>query len=106
MLHRRGFMTGLVSALAAPAIVHAGNLMPVKQILLRPFTLDDFNKILGPMINQLAEQVAKDILNYGTSPLGFRLQASNFTETVGESASFVKYQPLNIKPMWAKDFCK
>jgi hypothetical protein len=29
MLNRRGFLTGLI---AAPAIVHAGNLMPVKTV--------------------------------------------------------------------------
>lgn len=29
-LNRRGLLLGLASALAAPAIVHAGNLMPVK----------------------------------------------------------------------------
>ncbi len=33
MIHtRRKFLTGLGSLLAAPAIVHAGNLMPVKAI--------------------------------------------------------------------------
>lgn len=30
MIHRRAFISGLVSALAAPAIVHAGNLMPIR----------------------------------------------------------------------------
>lgn len=34
MIARRSFLTGLVSLIAAPAIVHAGNLMPVKA--LRP----------------------------------------------------------------------
>lgn len=33
MLARRSFLTGLVSALAAPAIVRAGSLMPVKAIV-------------------------------------------------------------------------
>ena len=32
MIGRRGFITGLVSLVAAPAIVRAGNLMPVKVI--------------------------------------------------------------------------
>lgn len=31
-MHRRKFLVGLGSLLAAPAIVHAGNLMPVKAI--------------------------------------------------------------------------
>jgi hypothetical protein len=30
MLHRRGFIGGLVGLIAAPAIVHVGNLMPIK----------------------------------------------------------------------------
>jgi len=34
VIHRRGVLLGLVSALAAPAIVHAGNLMPIK--VLKP----------------------------------------------------------------------
>jgi hypothetical protein len=31
-LNRRGFLAGLGSLLAAPAIVHAGNLMPVRAL--------------------------------------------------------------------------
>lgn len=34
MMNRRGILLGLASALAAPAIVHAGNLMPVKALLV------------------------------------------------------------------------
>ena len=36
MLERRGFLTGLVSALTAPAIVRASSLMPVKAVLWTP----------------------------------------------------------------------
>lgn len=32
MIARRSFLTGLASLIAAPAIVHAGNLMPVKAL--------------------------------------------------------------------------
>lgn len=32
LVNRRGILMGLASALAAPAIVHAGNLMPVKRL--------------------------------------------------------------------------
>lgn len=32
MIGRRGFITGLVSLVAAPAIVRAGSLMPVKMV--------------------------------------------------------------------------
>lgn len=34
MIARRSFLTGLASLIATPAIVHAGNLMPVKAPLL------------------------------------------------------------------------
>jgi hypothetical protein len=36
MLQRRGFLTGLVSALAAPAIVRASSLMPVRTMIWAP----------------------------------------------------------------------
>lgn len=36
MLERRGFLTGLISALAAPAIVRAASLMPVRTVLWTP----------------------------------------------------------------------
>lgn len=36
IIHRRNFIAGLVSALAAPAIVHAGNLMPIRGDKLIP----------------------------------------------------------------------
>lgn len=41
-LSRRGFLSGLGSLLAAPAIVHAGNLMPVKLIPATTFHPGDF----------------------------------------------------------------
>lgn len=33
---RRAFLGGLISALAAPAIVHAANIMPVRNVLILP----------------------------------------------------------------------
>jgi hypothetical protein len=33
-MNRRGFITGLISLVAAPAIVRAGSLMPVKSFVL------------------------------------------------------------------------
>jgi len=36
---RRGFLQGLVSTLAAPAIVHAGNLMPIRRLPPDIFTV-------------------------------------------------------------------
>ncbi len=82
-LQRRAFLTGLGSLFAAPAIVHATNLMPVKAIVpgmrclidyagepfdaleirygyvqLRPeWTLDKYSeRILRPHIDRLAEE--------------------------------------------------
>lgn len=37
MLSRRGLLTGLASLLAAPAIVRASSLMPVKELSPDPF---------------------------------------------------------------------
>ena len=34
LINRRGLLIGLASALAAPAIVHAENMMPVRRILI------------------------------------------------------------------------
>ena len=44
MIHRRSFITGLISLVAAPAIVRAGSLMPVKVIgpTMIEFHLPDF----------------------------------------------------------------
>lgn len=47
-LNRRGLLLGLASALAAPAIVHAGNLMPVKAI---PF--QDPSRVMADLMNDL-----------------------------------------------------
>lgn len=51
-MNRRGFLTGLVSALAAPAIVRAELLMPVRSIV-RPepfFLYSDHGLTLGDFI--------------------------------------------------------
>lgn len=44
MIGRRGFITGLVSLVAAPAIVRAGSLMPVRTMLIEPYGI-------GPMMS-------------------------------------------------------
>jgi hypothetical protein len=36
MLERRNFLTGLISALAAPAIVRASSIMPIRTMLWTP----------------------------------------------------------------------
>lgn len=44
---RRAFLGGLISALAAPAIVHATNIMPVRSFLILPEpTFDSFDKLM------------------------------------------------------------
>lgn len=42
---RRSFITGLISLVAAPAIVRAGSLMPVKSIV-EPITAEDIAALL------------------------------------------------------------
>lgn len=66
-LNRRGFLGGLITALVAPAIVRIDSIMPVRQVVLTPkdfLTLDEFSeRILAPMMNNLANQVAKSIMD-------------------------------------------
>jgi len=38
-MNRRSFLTGVGSLFASPAIVHAGNLMPIKVIPFEPYML-------------------------------------------------------------------
>ncbi len=55
MTTRRGFITGLISFVAAPAIVRAGSLMPVRGIIqptsmLSDLIYSDASPPIGPMI--------------------------------------------------------
>jgi len=36
MIHRRGFITGLVSLVTAPAIIRASSLMPIRAEVIAP----------------------------------------------------------------------
>lgn len=45
MIERRSFLTGLIAIVAAPAIVRAGSLMPVKQMIDPLATVDAANQI-------------------------------------------------------------
>ncbi len=47
MIQRRSFLLGLASSLTAPAIVHAGNLMPIKPIMVRGIYWSDSLSELG-----------------------------------------------------------
>ncbi len=57
LLGRRSFLTGLGAMLAAPAIVHAGNLMPVKALKIAPATEYDMAVIL----NRVGEEIHRSI---------------------------------------------
>jgi hypothetical protein len=56
---RRGFITGLVSIMAAPAIVRAGSLMPVKAMIAPVRLTVDGWEIYGrsPMVEALRELI-------------------------------------------------
>lgn len=106
---RRSFIAGIAAAFAAPAIVKASSLMPVKALervrcreiyeynvytdevitrldilyghlnvraewsaFIPDLTMDDYSKrILSPMMNKLADQVAADIMNGGAADDAF-----------------------------------
>lgn len=72
MINRRGLITGLISLAAAPAIVRATSLMPVK--VIKPvITLEDYaNLIFKPMIDDLVKRVELDIV-YGSG--GYRVES-------------------------------
>lgn len=44
MIGRRGFITGLISLVAAPAIVRVSSIMPVKAIPLNELTLKELDQ--------------------------------------------------------------
>jgi hypothetical protein len=57
MINRRGLITGLISLVAAPAIVRAGSLMPVK-VMIEPRFLS------GTEINALYQAEKYEFLDY------------------------------------------
>lgn len=56
MIGRRGFITGLISLVAAPAIVRAGSLMPVK-VMIEPVwrSFAEIDEVYGhgPLMNAM-----------------------------------------------------
>lgn len=50
MIERRSFITGLIALVAAPAIVRAGSLMPVKRMIEPLATVDAANQIGSQII--------------------------------------------------------
>lgn len=68
MINRRGLITGLISFVAAPAIVRASSLMPVKAVKVdytfRSFELDilyDQCNILPEWMQYISEIIIKSI---------------------------------------------
>lgn len=81
MMNRRGILLGLASALAAQAIVHAGNLMPVKALpALTPmeslwaeiYKYEHFEVSLGYSITRKAISDSLDARMYSNFP-GFKV---------------------------------
>jgi hypothetical protein len=64
-MNRRTLITGLISLIAAPAIIRAGSLMPVKTIL--PAVSDVFE--WGPLSREEAHNVFGDFAKSLTRPL-------------------------------------
>lgn len=73
MINRRGLITGLISLAAAPAIVRASSLMPVKVVKDDFLTIAEYyDAILKPMIDDLVKRVELDIV-YGSG--GYRVES-------------------------------
>jgi hypothetical protein len=63
ILNRRSMITGLISLVAAPAIVRAGSLMPVKLMLPHYSLLDATHQISGSSVGSLGIQI-DDIVSW------------------------------------------
>lgn len=59
-LARRSFITGLIALVAAPAIVRAGSLMPVRQ--MQPESLEDLVAMLSRRIDVAERVMANNLL--------------------------------------------
>lgn len=69
MLSRRGLITGLISLAAAPAIVRASSLMPVKMILpadplAATISPSQYQALLNVRMNAAYELLAKQMREY------------------------------------------
>ena len=74
MINRRGLITGLISLAAAPAIVRASSIMPVK-VIKSTLTLEEYaNLVLKPMIDDLVKRIELDLV-YGSG--GFSVENIN-----------------------------
>ena len=74
-LPRRGFLLGLGALIAAPAVVRASSLMPVRAF--KQLTAQEYvDLIMKPMIDKLNQQIADSII-YG-SPYQLNYDADLF----------------------------
>lgn len=69
-LNRRGFLTGLVAAIAAPAIIRPGLLMPIKPGLVPARVVDIYQAVHGGFaVMQVQEDVYLSHALAGTTHL-------------------------------------
>lgn len=64
ILHRRSFITGLISLIAAPAIIRAGSLMPVKQMIIPP---GEYTIVIDSL-TEMGEMIRSTIIYNTTLP--------------------------------------
>src|SRR4051812_3420387 len=69
---RRGFITGLVSFIAAPAIVRAGSLMPVKAVLDDAMIARAMRDYIEKIINPASIAAIQDAMVFGIGTLEFK----------------------------------
>lgn len=76
MISRRGFLTGIIAACAAPAIVKAGIIMPIKPLIVRPTAADlerlndhamDAIRYLLQENRRINLQLHNDVMLYGNA---------------------------------------
>jgi hypothetical protein len=82
-MNRRGFLAGIGAALAAPAIVKAGVLMPVKPTLIMPMTAAEIlalreamlDRIINPpiFVSQMMAQAMEQMVLSGNLVMSFEV---------------------------------
>lgn len=61
-MNRRGFIGGLISAVAAPLVVRSGVLMPLRGLVMPGFVLPDVKDYLT--LDQYSEFILSPMVNY------------------------------------------
>lgn len=89
---RRGILAGLTSLLAAPAIVRAGVLMPVRTIIMLPLPAAP-----SPAMRYMVEMMSMDS---PTPLLDMMLQVTNMTDLEVKTVRFGDWYPDGIYPAW------